>query len=166
MRLADGRPFRRWLGHGGVRGFRRRLRNARLGLGRRLRFARLGHGRRNNRQERKWIDVALRVDGHAHSEVHRRKLVLDPVARPDHGDRVALGHGRAARDGECAEVEQRHRVPVRRLDRDRPAVAGHGADEADEPAMRGANRRPGSGPDVDAAVEPRRVGVVSEQKRS
>jgi hypothetical protein len=51
-----------------------------------------------------------------------------------------LRDGRSLRDAERAEMGERDRIPVRRLDRQRQAAAGDGAGEADGACSRGRHR--------------------------
>jgi hypothetical protein len=90
------------------------------------------------------------------------QLVLDPVARADGRHGISLGHRRAAPDGERAQVEERDREAVGRLDGERPAVAGDAAGERDDPGRRRPDRRPGDRADVGASVESGEVRVVAE----
>ena len=81
------------------------------------------------------------------------RLGGDPVdALADDPDRGALDDRVAARDGRTAELQQRHRIPVRRLDRDRAAATGNGAGEGDGACDRREHLRADLGADVDAAV--------------
>jgi hypothetical protein len=63
------------------------------------------------RQQRQRIDVTLRVACRADAEVHVRLDVIGNTARTDCADERSLGHLRAARNGDRAEVEQRRGVP-------------------------------------------------------
>ena len=89
----------------------------------------------------------------------------DVLARADLTHDRTLGDGAPARDGDRAELEQRHRIPVGRLDRERAAAGRNGTDERDAPADRCTHRLAGGGADVDPAVLSRRVLVGRERER-
>jgi hypothetical protein len=155
---------RRGLGRRRDRDWNRRRRRRRRGPRRRARLRRLGRRRRlgERRQEEQRIDVPLRVSGLADTEVHVRKGLLRHSARADRANRVALGDGRPARDGDGAEMEQRDGVAVGRLDRDRPPACRHGPGERHDPARRRDDRGTRLRADVDSAVETARVRIGAE----
>jgi len=142
----------------------RRRRRRGGGPRRRARLRRLGRWRRldEGRQEEQRIDVPLRLSGLADTEVHVRKGLLRHSARSDRGNRVALGDGRPARDGDGAEMEQRDGIAVGRLDRDRPPARRHGPGERHDPARRRDDPGTGLRADVDSAVETARVRIGAE----
>jgi len=111
----------------------------------RCRCGRSGGRRRPDGQEAEGIHVALRVGGDANAEVDR-------AAVSGGADRPALGDGRAADDGERAEVEQRDGVAVGREDRERRAAARDRAGERDGSGRRREDRLARRGGDVDATV--------------
>jgi hypothetical protein len=76
-----------------------------------------------------------------------------------------LGHGVVARDRSGGQLEQRHRVAVRRLDGDGAPAGGEGADEGDRAGRRSQHGRTDVGPDVDAAMLAARVRVGAEDER-
>jgi len=57
------------------------------------------------------------------------------TARPDRGDDLALADGRACCDSDRAEVRERDRVTVGRLDREALAARGNEASEAHRSAL-------------------------------
>ena len=136
---------------------RRRLRRA--GAGRRW-AARVGD--RPRRQQRLRVDVALLVDGDPDAEMNVRLRFFGLSARADGGDRGSFAHRVALSDGDRPEVLERHGVPVRRLDRERPAALGHGAGEGDDARGRSRDGRSEIAGDVDTAMLARRVRVASE----
>jgi hypothetical protein len=175
-RVGDGRR-RRGYGYG------RRCRRGRRGVGRRRRRDRCdgssgssggkrnGHGicrvrgrrrgrrrRRARGQESERVDVALCVGRPADAELDVR--VIPATSIGERADRIAFGHGRVLLHRQLTQMRERHRPAVRRLDRDRPAAAGHGACERDAPGCRrphGRGRRAGN---VDAAMLPGRIRVA------
>ena len=76
-----------------------------------------------------------------------------------------LGDRAAARDADRAELEQRHCVPVRRLDRQGAPASGDGAGEGDRAGRRRADGTPGGRADVDASVLAGRVRVLRQCER-
>ena len=62
-------------------------------------------------------------------DVRLRRDRIDAVT--DDADRFALDNRFAPRDRRGTELEQRHRIAVKCLDRDRAAAAGNGAGEGD-----------------------------------
>ena len=77
---------------------------------------------------------------------------------------VAFAHGRAARDGDRAEVQQRRRVAGRGLDGDRLAAVRHRARKRDSACGRRPDRRSARGRDFDAAVLAGGVRVVGIER--
>ena len=130
-------------------GLLRQLRYGR-GLGRRGRIRR--HRRRfeARRQKQQWVDVALRVRGHAQPEVDER-------FGAGSSDHRALRDRRPTLDGDRAEVEQRGGISERRLDRDRPAPAGNRPRERHRPVGRRSHGCPLGDADVDPPVLTARV---------
>jgi hypothetical protein len=112
---------RRRTHHGGRRRWHGRRRRGGL------RCRRL-HGRRRlhrRRQEEERVEVALRVGGPAHAEVHVRHRVLGHAARADGTHGGPFGDRRAPFDRQRSEMQQRHGVAVGRLDRDRAPARRH-----------------------------------------
>ena len=130
-------------------GLLRQLRYGR-GLGRRGRIRR--HRRRfeTRRQKQQWVDVALRVRGHAQPEVNER-------FGAGGSDHRALRDRRPTPDGNRAEVEQRGGISERRLDRDRLAPAGNRPRERHRPVGRRSHGCPLGDADVDPPVLTARV---------
>ena len=138
-------------GEGG--GGRRRNWNG-SGCGRRRRVGR-GNGRRGGRtrrEQRRRVDVPVGLARAAHAEVHVRRVVLELAALADRPHLLGLRDGHARRDGERAEVEQRHAVTVGRLDRERASVSGERACEPDGPGGRSEDRLARRACDVDAPM--------------
>ena len=83
------------------------------------------------------------------------------AARADPGDEGSLLDDLTLRDEDLPELQERHRVAVRRLDRDRLSPARHRPCEGD----RAGSGRPHVGAeltaDVDAPVLPTGVGVIA-----
>jgi hypothetical protein len=122
------------------------------------------------RQERLRIDVPLVVGRAPDAEVDVRLCEVAVAALSGRADDVAFGNLRAFAHADRAEMRERHRPAVGRLDRERPAARGHRADEGDEPTGRRKDGRAGIGADVEAAVLPagvrmRRVEVERLQDR-
>jgi hypothetical protein len=149
----------------------RRRRRRRAGLwSRNRRGQRLGRlGRRRRRriargQEPDRIDVPLRIGGDPCAEVDVGLGVLGVSGLRRGADDRLLRDRRSARDGDRAEVLERHGVPVRGQDRDRSASRrnrpgeGHGAGSGSE------NLLAGRGRNVDAAVLTSRVRVASRKR--
>jgi hypothetical protein len=144
----------RWHRSSGRR--RHARRRSRLGRGR--------HGRRlrGRRQEQQRVEVALRVCRPADAQVEVRHRQLRDAARPDRGDRIALGDQAAPPDPERPEMQQRDRVAVGRLDRQRLAAGRHRPGERDGSAGRRDHRRALRSTDVDPAMLAARVRVVAK----
>jgi hypothetical protein len=87
-------------------------------------------------------------------------------ALADDADDRPLLDDAAAEHARRAELEQGHGIAVGRLDRDRAAAAGDGADERNRPCGRGEDRAAELSADVDAAVLSARVGVRADRERS
>jgi hypothetical protein len=157
-RRRGGRRRRRRLGLGDHRRGRRRRRRRR-GRRRRLRSGLSGglRGRRARagRQERKRVEIALRIRGHPDSEVH---------GRPRRRNGRSLADGRSLHDAERAQVRQRDRVSVGRLDRQRHAAARHRAGEADGAGGRRRDRLTLHCADLDPAALARGVRVRAVER--
>jgi hypothetical protein len=145
----------------GLDGGHRWLTRGRHGLGSGVR-RRVGSGRRRRkrRQQELRVDVALLVAEHADAQLHVRDRMRDQAAGTDDGDGLALGHDRAFRDQEGAEVKQGDGVAVGRLDRNREAVGRDAAHEADGSRPRREHLPAERALDVDAAVLARREWIV------
>ena len=115
-------------------------------------------------QEEKRVEVSLRVVGEADAQVHVRLRELRIAAWADRADVRSLGERLAPLYRVRAEVHERHRVTVGRLDRHGLAVArdrpgeGDGARDGSDDTMSG--RRS----DVDPAVLPGRVWVIAVER--
>ena len=122
-------------------------------------------GRRSlRRQEGERIEVALRIVGAAHPEVDVGHRQLGLAAGADRADHLSLRNGVAAPDRVRPEVDDRHRVAVRRRDRQRLAPDRHGPGEGDRAGDR--RRHPGTGgrADIDSAVLSGRVRVLAVER--
>ena len=95
-------------------------------------------------------------------DVRLRRHCIDTLA--DDAEGGAFGNGVASGDARRAELEQRHRVPIRRLDRDRAATAWHEAREGDDTGSGCADGVADGAGDVDAAVLARSVGVRPDRE--
>ena len=116
-------------------------------------------GRRGaERQHRRRVDVPVLVGRPADAEVDVRVGHPGLVARTDRPDAVALDDRRALGHSDGAQVGERDRPAVRRLDRDAPAVARNDAGERDDPRRGRADHRPERPGDVDPAVVAGRLG--------
>jgi hypothetical protein len=103
-------------------------------------------------QERQRVDVSLVIGGPTQPEVHERAGEVDDATRPDTPDDVALGDGRSAPHSDRAEVDERGRVAVRGLDRDRLAAARDDPGKRDHSLGGRVHVRAARGAEVDAAV--------------
>jgi hypothetical protein len=121
---------------------------------------RLGAG-----QEQQRVEVPVRIAAPPHAEVDVGHRQLDLAARADGPDEPALRYRRPAPDGDGAEMHERDRVAVLRLDRDGPARRRDGSGEGDDSGCRREHRCPRRGADVDPTVLAGRVRVVAEQER-
>ena len=115
-------------------------------------------------QQEQRIQIPIRLRGPSHAEVDEGHGQLDHAARADGPDQAALRDGHPAAHGDRAEMQERDRVTVIRLERDRSAAHRDGAGEGDDPGRRGEHGRTGWSADVDAAVLARRIRIVAEQE--
>jgi hypothetical protein len=113
-------------------------------------------------QEAQRVEVAVRVGGEADAEMDVRPGGSRLPARPDRPDDPAFRNGRPARHADRPQLDERDRVPVRRLNRYAFAVRRHGPGKADRPTCGRSHRRSQGRSDVDAAVLPAGVGVVAQ----
>jgi len=130
-------------------------RRGRLGRDRSRRRRRSGRRRRRGgrrRQEGERVEVALLVRGRANAEMHVRPCLLGRSGRADRPDPIALGHHRALRHRERAEVREGDREPVGGQDRDALPARGHDPGERHLTAGGRNDGRPGRRADVDPAV--------------
>jgi hypothetical protein len=122
----------------GRRGSRRRCRRRRNDdrrrRGRRSRSSRNRRG--TGRQQRQRVDVALWIVGAPDAEVDVRHVDLRLARRTDRPNRLALGDAVAGAHRDRPEMKQRHRVPVRRPDRQRAAVHREPTGERDSAIRR------------------------------
>lgn len=131
---------------------------------RRLRRGRWGR-RHPRRQERKRIDVPLRVRGHAHAEMDVRPVRFRGPTRPNLPHLGALAHGVAFRHAERAKMDERHRVAVAGLDRHDLPVGPDRARERDDARGGGGDRRIALRRDVDPAMLTSGVRVTAKNER-
>jgi hypothetical protein len=115
-------------------------------------------------QERKRIEVALRIDRAAHSEVDVGHRQLRLAARADGAYDLALRDGVAAPDGVRPEVHERDRVAVRRRDRQRLATDRHRPREGDRAGDRRLHPGTARRADVDSAVLSGGVRVLAVER--
>ena len=156
-------------GHRRRRGLcnRRRIGHRRrhgLGGGRRRRLHRDRRHERGGRgdargQERQRVEVPLRVVSSPDAQVDVGLRHLGVAARTDRADDGALRDGCIARDGDRAEVRERHRVAVSGRDRDALPRRGHAAREGDAAGGGRKHRRAGVTADIHPAVLAGRVWV-------
>jgi hypothetical protein len=142
------------------RGDRRRSR----GRAERRRRPRGGRRSRAPRQQPLGIDVPLLLRRDTDAKVHVRFRHLWLSAWPDRSDRLAFVDGVAPRNCHFPEMDERHRVAVRSLNRHDFAVPGRRSCERDRSVRRRAHARAGLAGNVDAAVLAARVRIVSERK--
>jgi hypothetical protein len=79
---------------------------------------------------------------------------------PDRPDGITLGDRRACRDGERAQVRERHGVSVGGRDREALARGGHGACKGHRSGRRRNDDRAGLGTEIDPAMLSRGVRVA------
>jgi hypothetical protein len=131
------------------------VRGGRDGGGRRR--GRRCFGDRPRRQERQRVDVTLLLACQPNAEVDVRLAHVDDAARSDGPDVDALGDVRAAPDTDRAEVDERGRVPRRRLDRDGLAAGRNCAGERHHALGRRDDVRARRRREIDTAVLSRSV---------
>lgn len=155
-----------------LRGSRRRLRgNDRRG-GRNHRRRLLAGRRRSARrnlgvgQEQERIQVAVRLGAPPHAEIDVGHRQLHHATGTYGADEIALPHRRPASHGDRAQMQERDRVPVLRLERDRPAPHRDGPGEGDHPGRRGQHGCARWSADVDPAMLASRIRIVAEQEGS
>lgn len=119
---------------------------------------RLRH-RSRRRQHRERVEIAARVCRQTNPQVDVRAVDLGAAGGPDRSDHGALGDGRSAGDSERAEVRQRHRETVFRLDRHGQPVRRNGAGERHASGGGRDDRSAVGRPEVDPAMLPSRVRV-------
>jgi hypothetical protein len=118
-------------------------------------------------QERQWVHVALRVARDPNTEVDIGLVVVDHATRADAADHRGLTYGRASLHSDRTEMDERRRVPERRLDRDRLAARRNRARERDDPFRRRQHRCTRRGAEIDPAVLATRIRMDTvEQERS
>jgi hypothetical protein len=137
--------------------------------GRRRRGVPAGRRRRDRArlrggQEQQRVDVALCVCGLPDAQVDVRGRQLRLAARVDRTHGVAFVHRNPAPDRIRAEMHERDRVSVERLDRHRLAAHRHGSGIRDRAGRRSDNRGPDGRADVDSAMLPGSVGVHAVER--
>jgi hypothetical protein len=148
----------------GRRGTRRRLVGCGRGRPVARRTCRGGRvGPRRKKAQR--VEVPVLVCRDPDPEVHVGHVVLGVAAHADRSDDGSLADRRALRDGNRAEVGQRHRKAVGGEDAHRAPVTGNGAGEGHDPARRRSGGRALVSGDVDTAVLAARVRVTAEGER-
>ena len=118
----------------------------------------LAHG-----QKRLGIDVAVRVGGDANAEVYVCGRAVGRRRR-DRSHLLSLAHRGALRDRDRAQPDQRDRVAVGRLNRDRGPVVRHLARERDRARRWCEHVRAGFSGHIDAPVLAAGVGIVAERE--
>jgi hypothetical protein len=121
---------------------------------------------RPGRQQAQRVEVAVRVRREANPEMDVRPGDSRLPARPDRPDDPAFRNGRPARHADRSQLDERDRVPVRRLNRHAFATRRHRPGKADRPTRGRSHRRSQGRADVDAAVLPAGVGVVAQLEGS
>jgi hypothetical protein len=151
-----------------MRGRGNRVRHRLRDLGFCRRLGRDGRSRsRRSREKRQGIDVTLLVACDAHPEVHERLGEIDLAARAHCADGGALGDVRTALHVDRPQVDERQRVPGRRLDGDGLATRRDRARKGHDTRTRRDHGSAARRPEVDAAVLPRPVGMRAvERERS
>jgi hypothetical protein len=121
---------------------------------------------RPRRQEAERVEIAVRVRREANAEMDVRRRGSRLPARPNRPDDRAFRDPSPAGYADRPQLDERDRVPLRRLDRHALATRRHRSGKADRPT-RGGKDRPSQGrSDVDAAVLRAGVGVVAELEGS
>jgi len=116
-------------------------------------------------KQRQRVDVPVLLLGDANAEVHGRDRVLGLTAPADQPDDRSLRHRPAAFDLDLPEVQKGQRVAVGRLDGHGPAASGDSSGERDDTCPGRADRCALRRADVDAAVLPGDVRVVTRGER-
>ena len=151
--------------HGSRRGGRGRRDRRSRGDGRRRRRCLRARCRRTRGEQPERVDVPFLLRRDAHAQVDARYRMLGLTARAHRGDRRALLDRVALRHLDRAQMNERHRVPIGREDREAPPVRRERAGEAHRAGCRGTDRRSRRARDVDAAVLPGRVRVTGQGER-
>ncbi len=119
---------------------------------------RVGRGRAGaGGQERERVEIPLLLRGPAEAEMDVGLRDLDLAARPDRADPCPFGDRGALGRADRAEVRQRHRVTVGRLDRDALPRGRDRPGEGDRPRGGRDDRRAGVASHVDASMLAGRV---------
>ena len=130
------------------------------------RRSRRRHGSRPGWKEPERVDVRVGVARAPDAEVDARDGVLGRPAPPHRPDRRAFVDGRALLDGDRAEVDERDRKAVRRLDGHAAAIRRERPGERHGSRGGCADRGPFGPGDVDATVLTARVRVGAQGKRT
>jgi hypothetical protein len=133
-----------------LRGGRRSVRGRRR-LGDRRRLGRRGRNRARRQQVQR-VDVALRIARRADAEIDVGLRMVCDTARSDGSDNSCLADGRAAAHSDRAEVDERRRVPERRLDRHRLAARRNGAGKRDDSLHGCEHGTPAGSSEIEAAM--------------
>ena len=107
---------------------------------------------RSRRQQRQGIDIALRITRHPNTEVDERFRPLDHTARADGSNDRSFGDERTARHGDRTEMNERHGVAERNLDRHGPAPGRDRPGKRHDTRRRREDRRAARRREIDAAV--------------
>ena len=146
-------------------GGQRRRDGRRLGGGNGRGRRRLRRGGRSRREEAQGVDVALRIGRDPDAEVDVRLLELGRAARAHATDGRAFGDDRALQHADRAEMDERDRVAVVGVDRDRLAAAGNRPGKRDGSARGSDDVCPGRVGNVDSPMLAASVRVVTKRER-
>jgi hypothetical protein len=121
-------------------------------------------GRRLRGKKVERVEVAVGFHRAADSEMHVCFSRSCVSTRAHHSNRLPFRYGSAANDGDRSKLEQRDRVAVRRLNRQRVPAVRHGADERHRSRSGGVDRRPDRAANVDSPMLTARVWIGSERE--
>jgi hypothetical protein len=107
------------------------------------------------------VDVAVRVGGQANAKVDVGLGTFGLAARPDRADHFSLCDSSPHSDRDRAQMDKGDRVAVLGADRQAAALPGNLAGERDDSGHRSAHLGARRRADVDSAVLPAAVGVVT-----
>lgn len=145
---------------------RRRRRGWNAGRRLRRRACRRRLGRRlTNGEQRKRVDVPIRLGGQANAEMDVRLGAFRIAARADRPHDLALSDGCPDRHCDRPQMDERDRVPILGADRQAAPLAGQLSREGDDSGRRRAHVGSRLRPDVDASMLAARVRVFSGDER-
>jgi hypothetical protein len=117
---------------------------------------------RTRRQQRQRIDVPLRLGGDADTEMNALDKVAARFRDRSHG--LAFADARALGDRERGETDQRYGIAVAGANSHRAPASRDGARERHRAGRRRQHVRADLSRDIDAAVLPAQIGIVSERE--